>query len=122
VSEVCVRKTGILTTEDMVVERFYMQNTDHPNSRKDTLMNCTLANSQTDLLAKSIIFNSTVYVEMTRDALYEPLGNSTEVSLFKWLQGADIPVHKLIKEKGNQLLHMPFDPKYRRSIMAIKND
>jgi magnesium-transporting ATPase (P-type) len=97
VSEVCVRKTGILTTEDMLVDRFYMQNTDHPNSRKDTLLNCTLAQDQTDLLAKSIIFNSTVYIEMTRDSLYEPLGNSTEVSLFKWLQGADVPVHKIIQ-------------------------
>jgi len=122
VSEVCVRKTGILTTEDMVVDRFYMQSTDHPNSRKDTLLNCTLAQDQTDLLAKSIIFNSTVYIEMTRDSLYEPLGNSTEVSLFKWLQGADIPVHKLIQEKGHQLLHMPFDPKYARSVTAIKSD
>ena len=58
---------------------------------------------------KSIVFNSSVYIEMTRDALYEPLGNGTEVSLFRWLQSADIPVHDLIKNKGKVVLHVPFD-------------
>lgn len=59
---------------------------------------------------------------MTRDALYEPLGNGTEVSLFKWLQGADIPVHELIKMKTNPLLHLPFDSRHGRSIFVTTSD
>ena len=74
-------------------------------------------------MAESVVFNSSVYIEMTRDSLYEPLGNATEVSLFKWLQDGDIPVHDLIKEKNKDvLLNLPFDSRYGRSIFAYKFD
>ena len=97
VTEVCTGKTGTLTTEDMKVVGFYAQQSKITNSRKDSLLNCKLTGNTINLIAHNIVYNSGVHVEMTEDSLYEPVGNGTEASLFRWLQGAELPVHDIIK-------------------------
>lgn len=42
VNEVVLGKTGTMTTEEMSVECFYTQNLFIKNSRKNTLLNCSL--------------------------------------------------------------------------------
>jgi len=42
------------------------------------------------------------------------------VSLIKWLQGAEIPVHKIMLEReGRVRAWIPFDTKLKRSIIAV---
>ena len=57
---------------------------------------------------------------MTENAFYVPEGNGTEVSLIKWLQGAEIPVHKIMLEREGRIkAWIPFDTKLKRSIIAV---
>jgi magnesium-transporting ATPase (P-type) len=50
------------------------------------------------------------------------VGNGTEVSLLKWLQKAEIPIHEVMSTKqGNILAHVPFNSKLKRSIIAVKH-
>jgi Ca2+-transporting ATPase len=99
VTEIICGKTGTLTTEDMDVKNFYAQEKEFINSRKTTLLNCHLDEKVIEVIQQSIVFNATCHIEMTDDSLYQPEGNGTDVSLFKWLQGADIPVHDIIQQK-----------------------
>lgn len=99
VTEIICGKTGTLTTEDMEVKNFYAQEKEFINSRKTTLLNCHLDEKVIELIQQSIVYNATCHIEMTDDSLYQPEGNGTDVSLFKWLQGADIPVHDIIQQK-----------------------
>ena len=41
-SDICMGKTGTMTTEEMEVDSFYTQQLNIQNSRKNTLMNCQL--------------------------------------------------------------------------------
>jgi len=107
VNEIICGKTGTLTTEDMEVKHFFSKGMEIINSRKTTLLNCGLADSMMDLIKESIVFNATCHIEMTDDSLYQPVGNGTDVSLFKWLQGADIPVHDIIQMKYDEVGEVP---------------
>jgi len=66
------------------------------NSRKNTLLNCELDNQIIDKIVESVVFNSQAHIEMTKNSFYVPVGNGTEVSLIKWLQDAEIPVHDVM--------------------------
>ena len=80
------------------------------NTRKDTLLNCKLTDENLGLIKQSILYNTEARVEMD-DTIYVPVGNATEVSLLKFLQDAEIPVHLLIQRKlGRIRAHSPFDP------------
>lgn len=61
---------------------------------------------------------------MNENAFYEPAGNGTEVSLLKWLQGAEIPVHTMITLKETPALraHYEFSSEAKMSIIAIEHD
>lgn len=61
---------------------------------------------------------------MNENAFYEPAGNGTEVSLLKWLQGAEIPVHTMITLKETSALraHHEFSSEAKMSIIAIEHD
>ena len=39
-SDICMGKTGTMTTEEMEVDSFFTQKLSVQNSRKNTLMNC----------------------------------------------------------------------------------
>lgn len=53
-----------------------------------------------------------------------PVGNGTEVSLLKWLQKADVPVHKLItiKESAAVKTHLEFNSELKYSMIAIQHE
>jgi hypothetical protein len=34
---------------------------------------------------------------MNENSFYVPVGQGTEASLFRWLQGAEIPIHDIVK-------------------------
>jgi Ca2+-transporting ATPase len=131
VTEIICGKTGTLTTEDMEVKNFYAQEKEFINSRKTTLLNCHLDEKVIELIQQGIVYNATCHIEMTDDSLYQPEGNGTDVSLFKWLQGADIPVHDIIQQKYARLndpnntkrlcAEWPFDTKrkYSTTVMML---
>jgi len=85
VEEFCSGKTGSLTTEEMSVVKFYAQFCLVLNSRKNTIHECQINSETVELIKESIIYNSSVNIEMNENAFYVPAGNSTEVSLFKFL-------------------------------------
>ena len=122
ITDLCLGKTGTMTTEEMEVVSFYTQNIFVLNSRKNTLQNCELDNSIIDKIVESIVWNSQAYIEMTENSFYVPVGNGTEVSLIKWLQAAEIPVHEHMAEKeGRVLASVPFSSKLKRSIIAVEH-
>ena len=83
-------------------------------------MNCELDNSIIDKIVESVVFNSQAHIEMTENSFYVPVGNGTEVSLIKWLQDAEIPVHDVMQKKeGRVYAQVPFDSKLKRSIIAV---
>lgn len=122
INDLCLGKTGTMTTENMTVVSLYAQNMLVLNSRKNTLFNCNLDNDIIGKLKESIVFNSQAYIEMTENSFYEPTGNGTEVSLIKWLQEAEIPVHTVMSMKeGRVLAQVPFDSELKRSIIAVQH-
>jgi magnesium-transporting ATPase (P-type) len=92
VNEILIGKTKTMTTGDMRVSEFYIENKTVYNTRKHTLFNCELNQTSLDLIKESIMFNCSARIEM--DATnYFPIGNSTEVAFLKFLQDANVPVH-----------------------------
>jgi magnesium-transporting ATPase (P-type) len=61
---------------------------------------------------------------MDENAFYVPVGNGTEVSLLRWLQGAEIPVHTIIKTKETAALkaQLAFNPAEKISVVAVQFD
>lgn len=107
----------------MSVVSFYVQDFLVKNTRKDTLVNCNIPENILNLIKESIIFNNLCHIEMDDNAFYVPVGNGTEVSLLKWLQGAEIPVHLIIKTKESALkAQFVFSSKDKMSLVAIKHD
>mmetsp|Transcript_23024 Transcript_23024/g.31395 ORF Transcript_23024/g.31395 Transcript_23024/m.31395 type:complete len:541 (+) Transcript_23024:427-2049(+) len=122
VEEFCTGKTGSLTTEEMKVVKFYAQFCLVLNSRKNTIHECQINTDTVQLMKESIIYNSSVNIEMNEDAFYVPVGNSTEVSLFKFLQDAEIPVHEIIRNKEGRVLYEDaFSTIRKRSLVALKH-
>ena len=121
-SDICVGKTGTMTTEDMEVDSFYTQKISVQNSRRNTFMNCQLDQQIIDKIVESVIYNSQAHIEMTENSFYVPVGNGTEVSLIKWLQNAEVPVHEVMASKeGKVLAEVPFNSKLKRSITAVQH-
>jgi len=121
-SDMCVGKTGTMTTEEMEVDSFYTQRLSVQNSRKNTVMNCQLDHHIIEKIKESIIYNSQAHIEMTENSFYVAVGNGTEVSLIKWLQNAEVPVHEIMASKeGRVLAEVPFNSKLKRSITAVEH-
>ena len=58
---------------------------------------------------------------MDENSFYQARGQGTEVSLIKWLQQAEIPVHKIMAMRdGHIRAQVPFDNKLKRSIIAVQ--
>ena len=122
VDELCIGKTGTMTTEKMEVVNFYLQDTLQKNTRKNSLFNCNVGDHILDQLIESIVFNTSAYIEMTENSFYVPVGNGTETSLIRWLQEADVPVHEKIRQKtGRVLFSRPFDSRLQRSVVAVEH-
>jgi len=59
---------------------------------------------------------------MDDKALYEPVGNGTEVGFIRFLQDAEIPVHDMIRKKlGKIEAVVPFSTIRKRSITAVRH-
>lgn len=122
VEEFCTGKTGSLTTEEMKVIKFYAQFCLVLNSRKNTIHECQINTDTVKLMEEGIIYNSSVNIEMNEDAFYVPVGNATEVSLFKFLQDAEIPVHEIIRKKEGLVLYEDsFSTIRKRSLVAMRH-
>ena len=122
ITDLCLGKTGTMTTEEMEVHNFYTQNIYVLNGRKNTLFNCQLDPSIIDKIIESIVWNSQAHIEMTKNSFYVPVGQGTEVSLIKWLQDAEIPIHeKMAMKDGRVLAHVPFDSNLKKSIIVIEH-
>ena len=119
VEEILCGKSGTITTAKMKVAVMNIQGMEINNTRKDTLENCKLSPETLDLVKQSILYNTEARVEMDHTT-YVPVGNSTEVSLLKFLQAAEVPVHLMIQRKlGRVRAHSPFSPELRRSAIAV---
>jgi magnesium-transporting ATPase (P-type) len=59
---------------------------------------------------------------MSENSFYVPEGQGTEVSLIKWLQHAEEPVHEYMKDKstGSVRATVPFSSTLKKSIIAIQ--
>ena len=128
ITDLCLGKTGTMTTEEMSVVNFYAQDLFVKNTRINTFNNCDLDEMIHTKIIESIVYNSQAYIEMTENSFYIPVGNGTEVSLLKWLQKAEIPIHEVMSSKqdketgrSNVLAHVPFNSKLKRSIIAVKH-
>ena len=124
ITDLCLGKTGTMTTEEMEVVSFFAQDLLVLNSRKNTFNNCELDAMIQEKIVESIVYNSSAYIEMSENSFYVPVGQGTEVSLIKWLQGAEIPVHEMMQHKfadGVVLATVPFNSQLKRSIIAIKH-
>lgn len=92
------------------------------NSRKNTIHECQINTETVELIKESILYNSSCNIEMNENAFYVPVGNATEVSLCKFLQDAEIPVHEMIRKKdGNILFEEPFSTIRKRSLVAMRH-
>lgn len=124
ITDLCLGKTGTMTTEEMEVVSFFAQDHYVLNSRKNTFRNCELDQMIQDKIIESVVYNSSAFIEMSENSFYIPVGQGTEVSLIKWLQGAEIPVHETMQHKfmdGVVVANVPFNSQLKRSIIAIKH-
>ena len=122
ITDLCLGKTGTMTTEEMQVVNFYTQDLFVKNTRINTFNNCDLDEIIRTKIIESIVYNSQAYIEMTENSFYLPVGNGTEVSLLKWLQKAEIAIHeKMATKSGNVVAQVPFNSKLKRSIIAVRH-
>ena len=109
VNEILCGKTSTLTKGDMNVVEFYISKRSIKNTKKNTFLNSGIDGNLLRVAQDCILFNSTARIEMNDDAMYGPVGNSTECGMLKFLQLNDIPVHDDIKRKHHRVLaHIPF--------------
>lgn len=122
IENICVGKTGTITTGNMKVAQFHCEKSDLiKNTRKNTVLNCELSDLALYLIQESIMYNCEARVEMDQ-TIYKPVGNSTEVAFLKFLQDAEIPVHLLIQKKlGNIRATIPFNSVTKRSMTVVRN-
>ena len=123
ITDLVLGKTGTMTTEEMEVHSFFAQNVRFINSRKDSLVKCELDERVLEKIVESICWNSSAWIEMSQNCFYIPEGQGTEVSLIKWLQGAEKPVHEYMQKKFTDIIlaTVPFDSNLKKSIVAVKH-
>lgn len=123
ITDLVLGKTGTMTTEDMEVHSFFAQNLRVLNTRKNTLQHCELDEKIQTKIIESICWNSSAYIEMSENSFYVPEGQGTEVSLIKWLQAAEEPVHDYMKQKFSDMIlaTVPFSSTQKKSIVAVKH-
>ena len=91
IEEIIIGKTGTITQAEMKVAKFWCEDSTIINSRKNTILNCELAQISVERIKESILYNCDSRVEMD-STNFIPVGNPTEVGLLKFLQDADIPI------------------------------
>jgi magnesium-transporting ATPase (P-type) len=122
IEEILVGKTGTLTKAKMRVAHFSMEGTARVNSRKNTILNCEVADYNLEKLKESILFNTTARIE-TDETSYVANGSPVDTCMINFLQDADIPVHLMVQRKfgGRLLAQRGFDTELRTSVVAVQN-
>jgi len=92
-NEICTDKTGTLTMNVMQVMEAYFEDEVHQGSSNQLLQNF----NSFDLIAESIVYNSTAYIENGESGMKLTSGNVTEVGLIKYLSNSKIDAEKLIE-------------------------
>lgn len=79
--------------------------------------------SSSELIAESIIYNSTAYIETNDNGVKETTGNVTEVGLIKYLTLSKVNAEKMIeqREKNDIIFKLPFNSKRKRATTVIRH-
>jgi Ca2+-transporting ATPase len=122
ITEILCGKTGTMTTEDMEVISCFAQGAPIKMFRKNTLLNCVFTSETVDMLKESIVWNSEAHIEIDENSFYVPKGRGTETSMIKWIQGAEIPVEKLmLAREGRVRGWETFNSVKRASMIAVEH-
>ena len=122
VTEILCGKTGTMTTEEMEVISCYAQGEPIKMFRANTLLNCVFTSETVDMLKESIVWNSEAHIEIDENSFYVPKGRGTETSMIKWIQGAEIPVEKLmLAREGRVRGWETFNSVKRASMIAVEH-
>jgi len=61
-------------------------------------------------------------MELTKEAMYSPKGNDTECAFLRWLQDAEVDVHRhCLARQSLERVRIPFDSFEKRSIVAVQH-
>lgn len=122
IEEILVGKTGTLTKAKMRVANFVVEGITRVNSRKNTILNCEVAEYNLEKLKESILFNTTARIE-TDETSYVANGSPVDTCMINFLQDADIPVHLMVQRKfgGRLLAQRGFSQAYRTSAVCVEN-
>lgn len=102
------------------MSKFYVEERIIKNTRNGTVVSCDFSEETSKRILEGILYNCTAQVEMDQDE-YFPVGNSTEVAFLKFLQDAEIPIHRLIKKKfGKIRAFSPHSSESKRSAVALE--
>ena len=90
--------------------------------RKNTLLNCNFTPETVDMIKESVVWNSEAHIEIDENSFYVPKGRGTETSMIKWIQGAEIPVEKLmLLREGRVRGWETFNSSKRASMIAVEH-
>jgi magnesium-transporting ATPase (P-type) len=123
---VCTSKTGILTDGKLSVEEFFIGSKNYVVTEDPSLrdMNQDLR----ALLIDCIIMNNDAQIDMTFDrsageAIYDPIGNSTDVAMLNFLYDNNVDVRELLSKRQRESeieCVIPFSPVRKRSVTVIR--
>lgn len=118
-NEICSDKTGTLTQNRMTVQSLYMAG---QITNGDT--NPALQHDQNNqILAQSVVYNSSARVETESNGLKVCKGNVTEVGLYKYLMSSKFDVEDLTEhkdEEGFLEFVIPFNSTRKRQTTAVR--
>lgn len=118
-NEICSDKTGTLTQNKMTVQALYMSD---KISNGD--MDITLGqNPNILLLAQSVVYNCSAFVETEDSGKKAVKGNVTEVGMLKYLLDSKVDIETLIAHKTEEHFfefEIPFTSLRKRQTTAVK--
>lgn len=119
---ICTGKTGTLTEGRMHVREFYAGGQNYQFGRENIE---SLNDDLRNLLIDCIIMNNDAKIEMVyeTEAVYEPVGNSTEAAMLNFLYENKINVHEKLAERQRESeieCTIPFNPIRKSQVTVIR--